>query len=130
MDLERLTRRIVLKGRPVLNNAFLRASHRERMVLKQVTRDMAMLQAVNMRLGPLRTPVTVEAIAVYCDGTGARDGDAIGLAVKHSVDGLVAAGWLPDDSGEYITAWTFYAPHIDRELTAHELRIGLTEVAA
>jgi len=58
----------------------------------------------------LRTPV---AITVTVHRVSARKADATNLAptAKACIDGLVDAGWLPDDDDTRITSTTFVAGH-------------------
>lgn len=57
---------------------------------------------------PLVTPV---AITITVHRASARKSDATNLAptAKACIDGLVDAGWLPDDDDTHITATTFVA---------------------
>jgi Holliday junction resolvase RusA-like endonuclease len=59
---------------------------------------------------PLRLPV---AITVTVHRVSARKSDATNLAptAKACIDGLVDAGWLPDDDDTRITSTTFVAGH-------------------
>jgi hypothetical protein len=73
-------------------------------------------QAVNQAgVSPVRCRVDLAFRPRLGKGVRRRDTSNYSLNVKHVEDGLVAAGILPDDRGEYVRRVILEPPEIDRK---------------
>jgi hypothetical protein len=98
-------------GRPTLENHERRnhymTSHRERQKWKN-----ASIQAVRLKGIPKLELVELTFQARLTEDP-LPDPGAIAPSAKGIIDGFVAAGVLPDDSGKYVHAITYLAPRLD-----------------
>ena len=78
-------------------------------------------------LRPVAGPVAILARA-YPQRGPLPDADAIAPTVKAVLDGIVAAGIIPDDTGEHVPLVAYGAPRVHRaqDKRGHHIHIQLT----
>ncbi len=97
-------------GRPLTANRVRRIVNRHQLAaLTCAWHDAGTVLARANRI-PRLDGVHVYAWGRYPDGRSLPDADAVAPAVKAVVDGIVAAGVLPDDKPPHVQAVTYCAP--------------------
>lgn len=98
---------LTIPGRPESVNTFMKKVPMARAALKKPWRERAAKCADPLGVGlGFIGPVHV-TFQPHLRGKRRQDVGACLLVAKACVDGLVDAGWLPDDSDEYVVGLTF-----------------------
>ena len=96
-------------GRPLTENEAHRLHFRQVAAVRKGYRHTATLMARQARI-PKLARVTIEVTGRYPNRRNLPDPGALAPAAKPIIDGIVDAGVIPDDSGTYVDAITYYAP--------------------
>lgn len=94
-------------------NTAIRAHHQERR--RQVKAAAWACKAACQGVAPIQGRVDLVFTPRLGKGVPRRDTSNYSINVKHVEDGLVAAGLLPDDRGEFVRRVIMEPPEIDRK---------------
>lgn len=94
-------------------NTAIRAHHQVRR--RQVKAAALACKAACRGIKPIKGRVDLVFTPRLGKGVIRRDTSNYSINVKHVEDGLVTAGLLPDDRGEYVRRVTMMPPEIDRK---------------
>jgi hypothetical protein len=114
-------------GRPPTVNADHQLHHYARSKVRKDWRELAATMARAAGIPPL-TAIDVTVQGRYDKGT-LPDTDALQPAVKGVLDGLVDAGVIPDDRGEFVHSLRYLAPRLEAGRPP-SLLVQITEAGA
>lgn len=117
-----MTWELVHNARPWTTNHERRLHHMARHALVKEWRDAFRWLAVQQRIPHLAGPIIVTATAILADRRR-QDADACHPCVKAAIDGLVDAGVIDDDNGDYVAAIVYVRPTLGAGYNALTLRI-------
>ena len=115
-------------GRPLTQNQAHRMHYRGVARVRRRWHDTAAWLARQQRI-PALPAVTVTAYGCYGTARSLPDPDALAPTLKAVIDGIVAAGVIPDDTSAHVRGVTYLPPVVARG-QADGLVVTITAVAA
>jgi crossover junction endodeoxyribonuclease RusA len=96
-------------GRPTTTNRAHQLHHHAVSADRKQWRKAGCILARQANIPPLDR-CEIEVTARYPDRRSLPDPDGVAPAAKGVIDGLIDAGIVPDDSGDYVASITYHAP--------------------
>lgn len=115
-------------GRPLTQNQAHRMHYRDVARVRRRWHDTAAWLARRRRI-PALPAITVAAYGRYGTRRSLPDPDALAPTLKAVIDGIVAAGVIPDDTSTHVRSVT-YLPPVVASGQADGLVVTITEVVA